>query len=409
MFEEIDSTRVTQYQQEKALLETELGRRMFEIFNRPPVIGMLQDFVRPAIEQLAALATRTTDGATSKVTLGREIYEMRTAIAGESNLAAWRGRSANPENLVWLAGQSHTWTAYECSDLIRLYVTVTEHLTQKAGTGRYTFPQDPQGRRRPKAVPGSMPGYQDIGGALKATRPDFHGDPHVWKEDRARKGMPGTGIHPQARDAVLSTARSTAPGPGIRRYILEPRSTTRKIDLVFGLPPGADISGTTADSIFFMESVDSFLRTVGGPRAAAHNLGPMLQLLAPATMVALGHHTVLESALTLTLNGIINYSIGYYSTMMPSDAPRNELWARLDSLFLWAENHPWNHRMLCFYDLGLKAYVYGEGGGPQTPWQELNAFKELAKTSLDFLGEFRTYPAQPTRARVDAYRQDFGL
>lgn len=408
---QLNTLQTIQYAREKAVLETEIGRRMYTVFNSQPVIGELRALVREAVVQLAALATRTTDGAANKVSLGRELFEIRDVIQKESPLAVWRGRAATPETLARMAGESGTWSAADCSDLIRLFVSVIERVSQESGTGRYRFQADAAGRMRPQAVQGTLPGYQNVRDIQKAYRPDFAGQPHVWKDDRARKGGPPitTGTHTlDARGSLLATTRTSGAPKGISRYRLEPRSTVRKIDLVFGLPEGADISGTTTDSIFFMESIDSFLQAIGELPGAVASLGPMLQLLAPATMVPLGHHTLLETSLSLTLNGYVSYSIGFYSTLMPHNSPRNEAWAKLDGIFLWAERHAWNHRMLCYYDhQGLKAYVYGVGGG--NPRAELAAFRAAAMTSLDFLWEFRTFPVMPDRRRVDEYKADFGL
>lgn len=393
--QQLNTADVIRCAREKAQLETELGRRMYEVFNSEPVIGELRGLVQPAIEQLALMATRTTDHASNKVSLGRELFEMRTALAGESPLAVWRGRGATPESLMRMAGESATWSAADCSDLIRLFVTVVEHGRKKAPGLGMTSP--------------------DVAAHHTATRPGAAN----WGEFRARRGAAPltTGTHTlEGRKVALGSAKSTAATAGISRYRLEPKSTVRKIDLVFGLPEGADISGTTADSIFFMEHVGAFLTSIGAPPGVIASLGPVVQLLAPATMVAIAHHTLLETALTLTINGYMTYSIGFYTTLMPHDSLTTGISpaaGRLWEAFCWAEHHQWNHRMLCFYGGGgqgaLGGYLFGAGGNGVAQLDELQKFKRLATTGQNLLGLFRNTPAMMPQDLLDDMARHYGL
>ncbi|UCC79725.1 MAG: hypothetical protein JSW64_15920, partial [Candidatus Zixiibacteriota bacterium] len=160
------------------------------------------------------------------------------------------------------------------------------------------------------------------------------------------------GIKPFWKDEIRARWRDTWSST----FILEYNSVVRAIDRTFGLPEVADISGTTADSIFGMEAVMN-LRGLG-----EHNWGTgkkyvlkksykeyygypgNLIILPLITMVKHSHHAILECALTFTLTGYIDaYHIGEYTTLWPKGSARTGvLW---DILKKWEES-PSNQRIL---------------------------------------------------------------
>jgi hypothetical protein len=113
------------------------------------------------------------------------------------------------------------------------------------------------------------------------------------------------------------------PMPGTYGWKLRPESAIYQIDKAFGLPEGADISGTTADALFVIEALYETL--VDAPifkkQPALLNdlleIRPLIGLLPMATMTSRAHHTTLECGMTLTINDYINYAIGYYTTLFP--------------------------------------------------------------------------------------------
>jgi len=92
---------------------------------------------------------------------------------------------------------------------------------------------------------------------------------------------------------------------GIQGKRARKHSNVLKIDRMFGLLVGADISGTTADTVFALETIGADYLT------AAYYMLPL------ATIVYKNHHSMLEVALALTLNGVIDYDIGFYESLMP--------------------------------------------------------------------------------------------
>ncbi len=100
---------------------------------------------------------------------------------------------------------------------------------------------------------------------------------------------------------------------GVSMNRLKQGSVTRGIDHLLGLPEGADVSGTTSDSIFTIETLCNMI--YGGPKGYDMNI-----LLLPVAAIVSGyHHTTLECGLALSINGYINYAPGFYTTLQNDD------------------------------------------------------------------------------------------
>jgi hypothetical protein len=176
------------------------------------------------------------------------------------------------------------------------------------------------------------------------------------------KFQPVGGVKPFWKDEIRARWRDTWSST----FILEYNSVVRTIDRTFGLPEGADISGTTADSIFGME----ILMAAKGGGEKSIGTGEVLKLqtiedknrdwerrylatggypgylilLPLITMVKHGHHAILECALTYALNDYIDaYHIGYYTSLWPKrSAQTGRLWEILQK---W-ENSPSNKHII---------------------------------------------------------------
>lgn len=173
---------------------------------------------------------------------------------------------------------------------------------------------------------------------------------------------PIEGIKPFWKDEIRARWRDTWSAT----FILEYNSVVRAIDRTFGLPEGADISGTTADSIFGMESMlnlqvqNAKISTKGQPDRLEHEgwlkkyPGEVI-LLPLITMVKHGHHALLECALTFMLTGYIDaYHIGKYTSLWPKgSALGGKLWTVLKKY----EDSPGNMRIIIERD--NKGFVTG--------------------------------------------------
>src|SRR4030065_742871 len=101
----IDEVQVVMYSQRRAMLETALAQRMYSVFDSPPLIVQLRDFVCQPIEHLAVLATRAAPAGiadANRVNLEKGL--IASLLQGESRLNVWNnwsgGQGATPGGLV---------------------------------------------------------------------------------------------------------------------------------------------------------------------------------------------------------------------------------------------------------------------------------------------------------------------
>ena len=317
---------VIEISKDRAINETEMCKKMYTAFNSDPIIVMLRNFIKPAIEDFCVRA---------KAHGGRAELLWINVMRKESKLLVWRFAGANKQKntdaLERVIQNSNLWTASDCSDLIRLFGAFVEN---KALLGHGIIEKNVENSRKGKR-PG--PGYIDEGPGPQRARERNH---YYEKGDQTK--LP----HIQAaHHSALRHRRVPGGFAGYNKCTLKDCSTVKRIDSVFGLAEGCGISGTTADSIFFMQHVSDFLAGM------QENIGttnmPFIQLLPLATMGAQGHHTVLECALTLTLNNIINYKVGFYRSLKPL---RGTYPDSLRTVFQAAEKDSKNKHILSFWN-----------------------------------------------------------
>ena len=424
---ELDDGQVAWCSQARAGLELDLGRRLWDLFNSDPILFYLRSLLCTPIETLAAQA-RSDD---ENQVLPNPEYRRRAQIWADILTDArgkfrlwqrWGAGMTGFDQLDNIVRSRDFWDVGDISDLVLFFGSVIEH-NELSNTGAGPVGRSAYLHQR-SARPGGSKiwGKRGTGGRHRVAA-GMIADPHA--------AGPSWG----ARQALLMSIDAAA-NPGIGKFNLLKSSNLWKIDTLFGLPQGADISGTTADSIFFVEHASRFLGEAlaggGGPddlaaaQEAASHLGDLLMLLPMATMVRLGHHTVLEIALTLTLNHYADYAIGQYTSLISPGAPANGLTNRVFQA-LWAcETDPRNHRMLCFLDGGnhWRAYLYGQDwlfpaglGAPMLPAggvalsasEEIARFNAMAETSGAFLKLFHNMPPFVDRGFVDDFRSNFGL
>lgn len=195
---------------------------------------------------------------------------------------------------------------------------------------------------------------------------------------------------------------------GVSMNTLLPGSTVRAMDRLFGLPEGADISGTTADALFTLETLLSC--TAEKYRLATASLLPL------AAMVSQYHHTILESALTLTMNESIEYEVGFYSTLFPkvSAAPtgmssqdRTDLdkaHQKLKEAMAEAEASPKNLHMLVFEVAGgeRRALVFDK----EAELTEFRGFARMTQQRYDYFDGDRPVASRPLRELASFKAED---
>ena len=343
----------------RAILETQLCTEMYGLYNSPAILNPIRNIVSLAIEQiLGMLQFKSLQGTDWNAAIKK---------AG-GNLAVWRHSGTAPKETsaalfnVWNnAGQ---WTADDCGDLIRLFGGLIEDTSLHGG-----------------AV-GS-----DVDGVRKGMRKSGFGATRA----RFTDGFSVTDQHIGAGHlAILDVKRVQGGFSGIGKVRLKDESTVKKIDCAYGLAEGCDISGTTADSIFFFDYVSKFI--AGLPEAIPPQDLPLIQLFPMATMGSQGHHTVLECALTLTQNKLIEYRVGFYSTLMPP-ATNN---TALQQLFLRYENDPRNTHMLTWWD---ERNTKLNGVHFNKPW-EAQMLKQASLADPSLLQDFDRVSHKAQRAQI---------
>jgi len=326
-------------------IEIDMAKALYALFNDQPIIGTMRDGIDTVLQMI----------------LDEIDYESK-AFKDESGLLlvfkSFGKGNKGKDALVGIMQSKASWSASDCSDLIRLIATLVEKGGQgftETGKGGKAVTEGQGLMRRFK--PGSS--FSNVVGnpataawsgrsrikdkEILTTRGYTAGPRHIVE------GRNQIDVERMVLNANVSREKAFY---GIKDVRLMPHSTVRKIDTAFGLPQGADISGTTADSIIILKQVNLFSRVL--EQAARKQLPEaVLQLLPLATMVSLGHHTVVESALTLTLSRFINYSIGFYSTLMPNPTDRRgideEVSGRMMRALCNAESHRGNIHFICYY------------------------------------------------------------
>ncbi len=124
-------------------------------------------------------------------------------------------------------------------------------------------------------------------------------------------------------------------------------------------------------------------------------------------MVSQYHHTVLESALTLTLNDYIDYHVGFYSTLFPkvttapqgiAEPDRVDLEAatrKLKEAMAAAEASPKNQHMLVFQEAGgaFRALVFDK----EADIADYRSFARMTRQRYDYFDRDRAVAHRPLR------------
>ena len=324
MRNETNGNQVWQWTEEKQQLEVMLAWQLLEIFNNSPaLIGPLRIMASQALEELKQLK-RTSPVASAAIT---QAWQSQIGIVDLCRRYPAGFNSIQPNQL----------DAQDCSDLIRLYGEFIE----KAGGLRAT------------GEPGERGDYE-FQNTLKMSRRVDYGGGHgqIWNTQQEAIGRQRAKVPAGTQQTTDVHGFLISQKGGSARFEMLPRSTVNRIDRVFGLVPSADISGTTTDSIYFTERFKA-------NTAAA--MDPIFHLLPVATIVAGAHHSLLEVALSLSLNGIIDYRIGFYSTLFPRGGTQGA--GDILGALRTAENHMKNRHMLIYYARGHNPGVPGVPAG----------------------------------------------
>jgi hypothetical protein len=287
-----DAQKLAWWRKQKQVNEHTMTKELERIFNSGDLIMKIRKATASAIEEMQ-IFEESRNKIWNKEKSGYRVFH---------EIGEWNNVEQNVNRL----------TAAHCANIIRLYCTVLEEekLPGDAVKSSYRrdfeqFDSSASGRRTEKKVIWGGKKDEDFGGRRRD-----RGDPKISMSRRKQRyDMTDPGL---LGVMVKSLSGKSHKLGGISTTALKNGSTVLKMDRVFGLAAGADISGTTTDTIFFTKSLEL--------------VDPIFYLLPVATIVPECHHTLLEVALSLSLNRIVgagtgvDYSVGLYRTLMP-DSP----------------------------------------------------------------------------------------
>jgi hypothetical protein len=339
-----EEQRITPLVFQKQATEARLAFDLLELFNSTEsLVNPLRQLASFAVDEMSGLRRENLEER--KILMAawnkeRKIQDLMRRPSWQSP-QQWRDpKKRFKDPWAFLSAVSNnvlTLRAEECSDVVRLYGEVVEQgakveskaLEQARNVPRPLFP----GKKSAGAK------YAELDKAKEAYRKG--GDP-VWKVGRQRSFAAGKQVAKGPARGLILAQRG-----GIYAWQLKDASTVLKIDRAFGVGEGADISGTTTDNIFFLHRFVSLLKSQL-PSVVGHLEDPIYHMLPLASIVACAHHSLLEVALAMSMNGINDYSIGLYTTLMPKRA-NHPARGTIMSLLQRAELHPNNPLIVVYY------------------------------------------------------------
>lgn len=285
--------------------------------------------------------------------------------------------------------------AEHCSDIVRIYGEIVEKAGRRTMDYQFHVTQMfPKFHVQDKEKSGYRKDWQHA--KMDPLSPDVPQGSLIWDAEKGggrRRGRvkPGPRQDNEYEKATGWGASSIERG-GISTIVLEPDNTSLWIDRHFGLQEGGTISGTTTDTIFFFN------------RFGGRDIDPLYHLLPIATIVAGGHHTLVEVALSLSLNRLkygesegrgtrVFYSIGMYTTLMPTLPDGVTVAARhrnkdvIQGLLRQYENDIRNKYILVYFSDDNRPYGYYEFD--RFDGDDKHLFKLLASTDDNMLQYFR--------------------
>jgi hypothetical protein len=366
MEEITDQNRIWQMIREKQALEVMLSLDMLEIFNdrNAGLIGKIRDLVGAAIEDMDRKRTSNTVDFDKKWNGNWNKY----AGCSDHGISNWDKTS--------IQHKARNFRAEHCADWIRIFGEVVEDVTKgKDDAKRQSYQKGGEYHWSKYPKKGNLDYGKDL--PEKGRRRYEHTD----------KQFPLKNPLFEKEPTPAWEVLSSMPAAGIKKWAIMEKDTVGKMDQLFGLTPGATISGTTTDNIFF---IDKF---------AKMRIDPIYYLLPTATIAGGGHHTLLEVALPLALNNLIKYEIGLYSTLFPDrkGLPAEPSGVREMKLLLGTyEAHEYNHLMLIYY----RQPAQPEGCFLYDKISDKKRWQEFAKADERLMQKFKIIPKWPKKKDV---------
>jgi hypothetical protein len=330
-----DANEIQRLCHQKQVIEAQLAKDFYGQFNSGAALQKIRDVVKLIIQSM---------------TSGPD-HPLFAAINEENKLRVWDKIQKSRNGLFFFMNapmKFNTLDASDCSDIIRLAGCWVE----KGGLAAAGFQGGGKDSWNERGTTSSMikdayrPGVQTGAGNWKQEVETVWADNKgKFKDLTARRDRgPGQAIEaeikPYMRDPKAFSGMGGIPSnPNIGKRA-RGQSNVLKLDRLFGLIIGADISGTTTDTVFALEVWG------GETLTAAYYLLPL------ATIVHNNHHALIEVALAMSLNGVINYDIGFYTTLLPKNCNLPEELVELGRILGAAERRQDNQHFLLYYNNG---------------------------------------------------------
>ncbi len=371
----IDLIAITMFRDRRFKLEQLLALDLVEAFTTSPgLIGPLRQMARAALQEM--IGTRDDWRSRARVI---------AASWDERFLGMWRrgGKYDQPRSAFQRLLNEPNLSVFDISDVIRLYGAVVEKREEvglPVGVNSDGQRKDDY-RKSMGGVSQAQIWKEPKKGGFRERGTPEKGNPYVSKNNPQLLGWQNPYFNPGEGAAQRGIDLKQASG----------QSTVKKIEQLFGLPAGADISGTTADSIYFVKRFCPI---------AGYQYDDLYQLVALASLVRARHHGLVEVALTLSANKIIEYHVGYYDTLRPLHSTHPNR-SKVDAVFNKWNDHNWNNRILVYFDRTARVI-----GG----WffRDDRNYERLADVSANY-SDFLRLSAPPLRGDVEQLMWEHGV
>jgi hypothetical protein len=374
---EFPKSQAEQFIKEKQSVEVGLAFDVLEEFDQNPHL------LEPVRAMCRASIVLVDEMVRKKTVLEGFIFSANFRSKWKLQYKCFNGVEGVGWNADALLRRSNTWSASNCGDWIRVYGEMVEekYFGPTEDALRTSYQVGPEGtwKKATRVDPGQT-----------LSQPNFLRDNLRRRVEFRNLSLAEQGIYTSklTNSHKLLTEMESS---GIKRWAIMEGDTTGKMDDVFGLAPGATISGTTTDNIYFMQ------------KFALKVSDPALFLLPYGTIGAGGHHSLLEVALPLSMNGVIDYRIGCYSTLIPEGFTSPD--AQLIRTFLrkW-EDRPENRLMLVYYEGGRVDGCFVFDSAP-----EKLKWKAKLTANRDLLSRFNRLPNNPSRYQAQTFAVELGF
>ena len=243
----------------------------------------------------------------------------------------------------------------------------------------------------------------------------------VETDEEFKRRQAAIAIYDSKRSGVEKQLAQASGGMGI--WAQEDEDLLARMNKVFGLIHGATISGTTTDALFFINRMslvdlwtraqeprnETLLKAVqtyyggnyqdsrkkGFGQPSCWGLDPLYYMIPVASIAGKGHHTILEVAIPLVLNGKMKYTINRYTTLLSEVRDqRGEDSTKIRDVLKRFENDDRNKCILVYYapSKEIEGYVLFD--------KQDAAWDAVAKADQELMNKFKAFNPYPTRAQV---------